>query len=85
MARAVAVAVTVAPSRSDLDAIDFIVMDDIHRRNAIADANELDPVKLKEKDIQALIAFLYALTDPAALDMRGDVPDSVPSGLPVWD
>jgi len=75
----------VLPSRSDLDAIDFIVMDDQDRRNAIADANELDPVKLKEKDIQALIAFLHALTDPAALDMRGDVPGSVPSGLPVWD
>jgi cytochrome c peroxidase len=73
------------PYRSDLDAIDFVVMDDNHRRNAIADSNELDPVRLKEKDIQALIAFLHALTDPAALDMRGDVPDSVPSGLPVWD
>ncbi len=75
----------VLPSRSDLDAIDFIVMDDNHRRNAIADANELDPVRLKKKDIQALITFLHALTDPAALDMRGDVPDTVPSGLPVWD
>ena len=75
----------VLPSRSDLDAMDFIVMDDEHRRNAIADANELDPARLKEKDIQALLAFLHALTDPAALDMRGDVPDSVPSGLPVWD
>jgi cytochrome c peroxidase len=75
----------VLPSRPDLDALDFIVMDDEHRRNAIADANELDPARLKEKDIQALLAFLHALTDPAALDMRGDVPDSVPSGLPVWD
>jgi cytochrome c peroxidase len=75
----------VLPSRSDLDAIDFIVMNDEHRRNAIADANELDPARLKEKDIQALLAFLHALTDPAALDMRGDVPDTVPSGLPVWD
>ena len=75
----------VLPSRSDLDAMDFIVMDDEQRRNAIADANELDPARLKEKDIQALLAFLHALTDPAALDMRGDVPDSVPSGLPVCD
>ena len=75
----------VLPSRPDLDALDFIVMNDEHRRNAIADANELDPARLKEKDIQALLAFLHALTDPAALDMRGDVPDTVPSGLPVWD
>ena len=75
----------VLSSRPDLDAMDFIVMNDNERRNAIADASELDPVKLKEKDIQALMAFLHALTDPDALDMRGDVPASVPSGLPVWD
>jgi cytochrome c peroxidase len=75
----------VLPYRADLDAIDFIVMDDKNRRNAIADANELAPARLKEKDIQALIAFLHALTDPAALDMRADVPASVPSGLPIWD
>jgi len=75
----------VLPSRPDLDVMDFIVMDDDDRRNAIAEASELNPVKLKEKDIQALMAFLHALTDPAALDMRGDVPAGVPSGLPVWD
>lgn len=69
------------PSRPDLDAKDFIVMDDDVRRGAIADANEIQPVNLKQKDIDALIAFLQALTDPAALDMRSDVPASVPSGL----
>ena len=41
--------------------------------------------ELKEKEIRDLIAFLHALTDPAALDMRKDVPLSVPSGLPVWE
>jgi len=75
----------VLPSRPDLDAFDFIVMDDLDRLSAIADASELDPVRLKEKDIQALLAFLHSLTDLAALDMRSDVPASVPSGLPVWD
>ncbi len=75
----------VLPSRADLDAQDFVVMEDENRRNAIADANELEPVRLKEKDIQALLAFLLALTDPAALDLRGDVPDNVPSGLPIRD
>ena len=75
----------VLPSRPDLDALDFIVMDDLDRLADIADASELDPVQLKEKDIQALLAFLRSLTDQAALDMRGDVPASVPSGLPIWD
>lgn len=75
----------VLPSRPDLDLLDFIVMDDWNRLNAIAAANELKPVRLKEKDIQALMAFLHSLTDLDALDMRDDVPTSVPSGLPVWD
>jgi len=75
----------VLPSRPDLDAMDFVVMNDPVRIDAIADANEVRPARLKERDIQALMAFLHALTDPAALDMRGDVPESVPSGLPVWD
>jgi len=43
------------------------------------------PVALKEREIRDLIEFLQALTDPAALDMRKDVPLNVPSGLPVWE
>ena len=73
------------PSRPDLDELDFVVMNDDFRRDAIAQANELAPVRLKEKDFRELMAFLLALTDPAALDLRGDVPASVPSGLPMWD
>jgi len=60
-------------------------MNDDFRRDAIAQANELAPVRLKEKDFRELMAFLHALADPAALDLRGDVPASVPSGLPMWD
>jgi cytochrome c peroxidase len=75
----------VLPSRPDLDELDFLVMEDDTHRSAIASANELKPVHLKEEDILALMAFLHALTDPAALDMRSDVPASVPSGLPIWD
>lgn len=73
----------VLPSRVDLDANDFIVMNDENRRSAIAAANELQPTALREKEVDALIAFLQALTDPAALDMRSDVPSSLPSGLPL--
>ena len=60
-------------------------MNDDFRRDAIAQANELAPVRLKEKDFRELMAFLLALTDPAALDLRGDVPASVSSDLPMWD
>ena len=75
----------VLPSRPDLDAQDFVVMDDLARVDAIAAANELAPVRLKEKQIADLIEFLHALTDPAAIDLRKDIPASVPSGLTLAD
>ena len=52
---------------------------------AIAAANELPPRQLRNSEIDALIEFLHALTDPAMLDLRRDVPASVPSGLPIAD
>lgn len=73
------------PPRPDLDALDGIVMSDPVRKAAIAASNELRPLRLSRREIQHLLAFLHALTDPAALDMRRDVPARVPSGLPVRD
>jgi len=73
----------VMPSRPDLDAQDFVVMDDPARVAAIAAANDLAEVRLSEKQFDDLIEFLHALTDPAAIDLRNDVPASVPSGLPL--
>lgn len=75
----------VLPSKPGLDELDFIVMDDLDRLGAIADASELRRIRLNERDIQALMAFLNSLTDLSALDMRSDVPTSVPSGFPIWD
>lgn len=75
----------VMPRREDLDALDFRVMEDPLRVSGIASANELAPSILTDKDVRELTAFLHALTDPAALDLRTDVPESVPSGLPVRD
>jgi len=71
----------VLPSRPDLDAQDFVVMDTLDRMDAIAAANELAPVELREPQIADLIEFLHALTDPSAIDLRRSVPASVPSGL----
>ena len=73
----------VLPSRADLDAEDFVVMNDGMRRIAIADANELDPVTLSAEQFRDLIDFLHALTDRDALDLRSDTPSGVPSGLPL--
>ncbi len=75
----------VLPSRPDLDALDLVVQNDPNRLEAMAAANEALPIELGDREVQDLLAFLHALTDPAALDLRADVPPSVPSGLPVWD
>lgn len=73
------------PSRPDLDALDFVCINTPERAQAIMDAVEIEPVALSEQKIKDLIAFLHALTDPASLDMRHDVPAKVPSGLPMYD
>lgn len=50
----------------------------------------LDPLiqqvpELTDEEVDQLVAFLEALTDPAAVDMRHLIPATVPSGLPVED
>ncbi|HHJ17296.1 MAG TPA: cytochrome-c peroxidase [Gammaproteobacteria bacterium] len=73
----------VLPSRDDLDALDFITMDDPDRVAFIADHNELPPLGYSDKDVDRIIDFLNALTDPSSIDLRSDLPRSVPSGLPL--
>ena len=62
---------------------DFLVMNDAEQVKAIARAVGVAPVNLSRADIDALVAFLNTLTDPAAIAGRMGVPDAVPSGLPV--
>jgi cytochrome c peroxidase len=72
----------VLPSREDLDAIDFVVMDDPARVAEIAAAaDDMPQVRLNRPDMRHLIDFLNALTDPDSIDLRDDVPAQVPSGL----
>lgn len=42
-----------------------------------------DPLQLTEAQQRELVAFLKSLTDPAARDLTGIAPASVPSGLPI--
>jgi len=70
------------PSRSDLDELDFIVMNDPARVAEIAAHTELpDAMEYSPRDVDRIIDFLNALTDPGSVDNRDDVPASVPSGL----
>jgi cytochrome c peroxidase len=71
------------PSDPALDPIDFLVHENSAVRDQIANANELAPQDLSDEQVADLIEFLQALTDPASLDLRRDVPDAVPSGLPL--
>jgi cytochrome c peroxidase len=71
----------VLPSRPDLDALDFLVHEDAAKRADIAAANELPVVDLTDREIERLMDFLHALTDPSSIDLRADVPKRVPSGL----
>ena len=75
----------VLPPREDLDALDFITMDDPDRVAYIAAHNQLEPMAYTEDEVDRIIDFLNALTDPGSIDLRVDVPSSVPSGLPVFD
>lgn len=73
------------PTVGALDDIDFLVYDNAAIGDEIKDSSDITKIKLSKKEFDAIIDFLRALTDPAALDMRKDVPKRVPSGLPVFD
>ena len=44
---------------------------------------ELTTVELTDDEIDALVSFLKALTSPSAREQAGEIPESVPSGLPI--
>ena len=76
----------VLPSRMDLDALDFEVMTDgayLGARSAIKASIQIPPANLSEREVSDLLDFLNALTDPSSIDLRRDVPRSVPSGIPL--
>ncbi len=53
--------------------------------NAILDNLDLalrEPLNLSQQEIQDLIAFLKALTDPSIANLAKETPSEVPSGLP---
>jgi cytochrome c peroxidase len=69
--------------RPDLDALDFAVTQDAQLQSDIAAASELAPRHLSDDDVKNLLEFLRALTDRGSIDLRKDVPDAVPSGIPL--
>ena len=43
----------------------------------------LEVIELSDEQIAALMAFMEALTSPAAMDLKHIIPEAVPSGLAV--
>jgi len=52
-------------------------------RSNIAQANELEAIDLTNAEVSDLIAFLESLTDESSQDLSSEIPDRVPSGLPI--
>lgn len=51
----------------------------------IAGASEIQRLQYNSHDIDKIMTFLFALTDPASLDLRSNTPKVLPSGLPLAD
>jgi cytochrome c peroxidase len=52
---------------------------------ASIDSRVQAPLTLSDAEVADIVLFLRSLTDPAASDLAGTIPASVPSGLPVDD
>ena len=75
----------VLPPDADLSPLDFITMDDENLVNYIEIHSELDPFTYTPEQVNLILEFLNALTDPSSIDLRSDQPFTVPSGLPLAD
>ncbi len=76
---------TALPSDDKLDHLDQQAMQDPEIVEKIVRANTLKGVSLSDTEFRQLMDFLHALTDTRHIDMRADIPEAVPSGLPVFD
>ncbi len=73
----------VLPKDERFERSDFIIFEDRREMARLMRQIDIQPLNLADSDIDALVAFLGALTDRQSLRGRLGKPDSVPSGLPV--
>ncbi|KNG95541.1 cytochrome-c peroxidase [Pseudaestuariivita atlantica] len=62
---------------------DWVALDTTGETFRIATAMSINPVPLNDAEVDDLLAFLDALTDPVALTGRLGIPVTVPSGLDI--
>ncbi len=77
----------ILPAHPDLDEENYRAMDDPYIVAFIADHNELEPFIYREEEVDRIMDFLHALTDPNTIDLRSDqdVYNGVPSGMLLDD
>jgi cytochrome c peroxidase len=77
----------ILPAHPALDTENYRAMDDPAIVDFIAEHNELAPFAYSAEDVDRIIDFLHALTDPGTIDLRSDfdVVNGVPSGHPLYD
>ena len=71
------------PSVPWLAQVDFMVWQDHREIARQRTAITLQPTQLADADVDAIVAFLGALTGQTATSGRLGVPETVPSGLPI--
>ena len=62
---------------------DLLVFQDAREMDRYRRHLDIEPRSLDPSDIEALVAFLHALSDEASLNGTSGAPASVPSGLPL--
>jgi cytochrome c peroxidase len=74
------------PSQLDPRIASLIRLDQATQAQVMAtlDTSLARPIALSEDDVAQIRKFLKALTDPRALIQLDEIPDHVPSGLPVF-
>lgn len=75
----------ILPYRNDLFLIDGRALSDLTTRERILNSSDLPSVSLNRIEVDAILAFLQALTDNNLTELRNWVPSRVPSGLPIGD
>ena len=73
------------PSLVSLENDDWVCLDDPQVVEAMTDRIEIMPLELSPAQVNDLVSFLHALTDPSSLNTLSQIPARVPSGLPVGD
>ncbi len=73
----------VLPASTRFAATDFAIFEDDREMNRLKRNIDIVPQSLNDDQVNALVAFMNALTDETAIKGRLGKPTAVPSGLPI--